>query len=53
MKLFDKWQSVTEAYESFNREYKILMEDLMIKKRKHNNPRFRGRFLNLVLNEIA
>ncbi len=28
MKLFDKWQSVTEAYESFNGEYKILAKEV-------------------------
>ncbi len=28
MKLFDKWQSVTEAYNSFNGEYKILAKEV-------------------------
>ncbi len=28
MQLFDKWQSVTEAYKSFNEEYKILAKEV-------------------------
>ncbi len=28
MQLFEKWQSVTEAYESFNGEYKILAKEV-------------------------
>ncbi len=28
MKLFEKWQSVTEAYNSFNGEYKILAKEV-------------------------
>ncbi len=28
MKLFDKWQEVTEAYNSFNGEYKILAKEV-------------------------
>ncbi len=28
MQLFEKWQSATEAYNSFNQEYKILASEV-------------------------